>query len=74
MTKEMDSVKLIIKNYLDERAKNDELFSKILEIRPSVTEQEVAETILDFWISDEPWTRYEFGHLRSLDLFEQQTE
>lgn len=28
MTKEMDSVKLIIKNYLDERAKNDELFSK----------------------------------------------
>lgn len=50
------------------------LFSKILEIRPSATEQEVAEIILDFWISDESWTRYEFSHLRSLDLFEQQTK
>lgn len=50
------------------------LFSKILEVRPTATEQEVAEIILDYWISDESWTRYEFGHLRSLDLFEQQTK
>ena len=50
------------------------MFSKILEIRPSATEQEVAEIILDFWISGESWTRYEFGHLRSLDLFGQQTK
>lgn len=49
-------------------------FSKILEIRPSATQQEVAEIILDFWISNESWTRYEFGHLRSLDLFGQQTK
>lgn len=48
--------------------------SKILEVRPTATEQEVAEIILDFWISNESWTRYEFSHLRSLDLFEQQTK
>nr|DAG54151.1 MAG TPA: hypothetical protein [Caudoviricetes sp.] len=29
---------------------------------------------MDFWISNESWTRYEFSHLRSLDLFEQQTK
>lgn len=50
------------------------MFSKILEIRPSATEQEIAEIILDFWISNESWKRYEFSHLRSLDLFEQQTK